>query len=173
MEINLAALREMHPRLPEDLALLMMTRAALGLQRNGHGSPVAIGLDVERVASKGSLAWLGSDLADLAQHDQNRVTEDGAEAVVLALAHQAQGWRIVRRLQQGEHADWLLEHTGEGPRQVIALEVSGVDRGTIATRISEKLALVARSADVDQRWAGVMGFEEPTAALRSTRGAQS
>ena len=56
---------------------------------------------------------------------------------------------------------------------MIALEVSGVDRGTIATRISEKLAQVARSADVDQRWAGVMGFEKPTAALRSTKEAQS
>src|SRR6476646_9947904 len=116
MEINLAALREMHPRLPEDLALLMTVRAGLGLQRNGHGSPVAISLDVELLATQGLLAWLGSDLADLAQHDQHRVTEDGAEAVVLALAHQARGWRVVRRLQQGEHADCLLEHTGEGQR---------------------------------------------------------
>ena len=42
MEIDLAELREMHPRLPEDLVLSLMTRgAALGLQRNAHGSPGA------------------------------------------------------------------------------------------------------------------------------------
>jgi hypothetical protein len=169
MEINLADLREMHPRLPEDIALLMTVRAALGLQRNGHGSPMTISLDVERVATQGLLAWLSSDLADLEQHDHNRVTEDGAEAVALAFAHRHQGWRVVRRMQREEHADWLLEHVSEGPRQVVALEVSGVDRGSIAARLAEKLSQVLRSADVDQRWAGVVGFEEPVATLRSTK----
>lgn len=32
MDLNLADLREMHPRLPEDLALVMIGRAALSLQ---------------------------------------------------------------------------------------------------------------------------------------------
>jgi hypothetical protein len=173
MEINLTQLREMHPRLPEDLALLMTVRAALGLQRNGHESPVAIDLDLERVASQGSLAWLGSDLAELGQHDHNRVTEDGAEAVALVLAHRHRGWRVVRRMQQGERGDWLLEQAGEGPRQLVALEVSGVDRGSIAGRLAEKLAQVARSVDVDQRWAGVVGFEKPMACLCSTKVARS
>jgi hypothetical protein len=172
MEINLADLREMHPRLPEDIALLMTVCAGLGLQRNGHGSPRAISLDVERVATQGVLAWLSSDLADLEQHDHNRVTEDGAEAIALAFAHRHRGWRVVRRMQPGEHADWLLEHTGEGPRQVVALEVSGVDRGKISSRLAEKLSQVAQSFDVDQRWAGVVGFEEPVAALRSTKAAR-
>jgi hypothetical protein len=48
---------------------------------------------------------------------------------------------------------------------VVALEISGVDRGSIVSRLSEKLAQVAKSTDVDQRWAGVVGFEAPTAAL--------
>jgi hypothetical protein len=173
MEINLAELREMHPRLPEDLAMVMMSRAALGLQRNGHGSPVEIRLDLERVGTLGLLAWPGSDLAYLEQHDSDRVTEDGAEAVALALVHRARGWRVVRRMQREEHADWLLEETGEGPRQVVALEVSGVDRGSIVTRLTEKLAQVARNDDVDQRWAGVVGFEEPEAALRSAKEVRS
>jgi hypothetical protein len=167
MEINLAELREMHPQLPEDLVLVMTARAALGLQRNGHVSPVDTSLEIERVARRGLLGWLGSDLNDLEQHDFDRVTEDGAEAVVLALAHQACGWRVVRRMQREEHADWLLEQLGEGPRQVVALEVSGVNRGSIAARLTEKLLQVARSDDVDQRWAGVVGFEEPAATLRS------
>jgi Mg-chelatase subunit ChlI len=169
MEIDLADLREMHPRLPEDLVLVMTTRAALGLQRNGHASPVAIHLDLEPSVIRGMLGWPGADLAALDQHDHNRVTEDGAEAVALALAHRDRGWRVVRRLQREEHADWLLEQLDEQERQVVALEVSGVDRGTIAPRLAEKLAQVARAEDVDQRWAGVVGFEQPTAALRSTK----
>jgi hypothetical protein len=72
-------------------------------------------------------------------------------------------------MQREEHADWLLEGGGEGGRQRIALEVSGVARGSITARLSQKLAQVAMSVDVDGRWAGVVGFEEPTTALRSTK----
>src|SRR5947209_8095079 len=142
MEIDLAELREMHPRLPEDLVLLMTVRAALGLQRNGHASPVAISLDLEPEAISGTLGWPGANLTELDQHDENRVTEDGAEAIALALAHRDRGWRVIRRMQREEHADWLLEHVDEAARQVIALEVSGVDRGKIASRLAEKLSQV-------------------------------
>ncbi|MFL6196169.1 MAG: hypothetical protein ACJ75H_18460 [Thermoanaerobaculia bacterium] len=172
MEINLSELRAMHPRLPEDVALLMTVRAALGLQRNGHESPVAIGLDLERVASQGLLFWPGSDLAELDQHDHDRVTEDGAEAIALALAHRHRGWRVVRRLQREERADWLLEPSGEAMGERIALEVSGVDRGSVTARLAEKLAQVAQSTDVDQRCAGVVGFEKPVACLCSTEAAR-
>ena len=72
-------------------------------------------------------------------------------------------------MQQGESADWLLEEPGQTPGRRIALEVSGVARGTITSRLTEKLKQVAESEDVDQRWAGVVGFEEPVAALRSSK----
>jgi hypothetical protein len=44
--------------------------------------------------------------------------------------------------------------------------VSGVDRGAIIVRMREKLAQVAKSCDVDHRWAGVVGFQSPETALR-------
>jgi hypothetical protein len=172
MNLNLAELREMHPQLPEDLALILLDRAGLGLQRNGHASPVGISLEIERAAIRGLLAWAASELGTMDQHDYDRVTEDGAEAVALALAHRNRGWRVVRRLQREEHADWLLEETGEAATQLVALEVSGVDRGSLAARIAKKLAQVSRSVDVDQRWAAVVGFEEPSATLRSTKAAR-
>lgn len=171
MEIDLADLREMHPRLPEDLALVMIGRAALSLQRNGHGAPVEIRLDVERTVSHGKLAWPGSNPGFLDQHDSKRLTEDGAEAIALALGHKARGWRVVRRLQQGENADWLLEEPSVGPKQRIALEVSGVAHGSISSRLTEKLKQVSRCEDVDQQWAGVVGFQQPVAALRSAKAA--
>jgi hypothetical protein len=147
--------------------LLLVDRAALGLQRNGHRSPVEISLDLKPAAMRGRLAWPGMDMRKLDQHDHHRITEDGAEAVVLALAHRHRGWRVVRRMQREEQADWLLEETAQGSRQMVALEVSGVDRGRINARLAEKLVQVSRCEDVDQRWAGVAGFEEPAAALRS------
>jgi hypothetical protein len=165
VDIDLAELREMHPRLPTDLALMMVGRAALALERNAHPSGVRLSLDVEQVLSSGTIAWPGADLSKIDQHDHNRITEDGAEAVVLALAHRHRAWRVIRRMQREEHADWLLEDARQGVRQVVALEISGVDRGSIRARLSEKLAQVAKSTDVDQRWAGVVGFEEPAAAL--------
>lgn len=161
----------MHPRLPVDLAFLLVTRAALGFGRNGHASGVGIGFDIQRVPSEGLLAWPGADLGEIEQHDSKRITEDGAEAVALALVHAYGGWRVVRRLQQGENADWLLEGSGSGKRRVVALEVSGVDRGSIAGCLRDKLIQVAKCREVDQRWAGVVGFEKPNAALHSTRAA--
>jgi hypothetical protein len=103
-------------------------------------------------------------MSKIDQHDHNRITEDGAEAMALTLAHRHRAWRVVRRMQRRENADWLLE---DARGDESALEVSGVDRGSIAARLSEKLKQVAKNADVDQRWASVVGFEEPTAALRS------
>ena len=108
-------------------------------------------------------------MSNMDQHDDNRITEDGAEAVALAVAHRYRAWRVIRRMQREEHADWLLEDAREGGRRLIALEVSGVNRGGLVARLSEKLAQVAKNTDVDQRWAGVIGFEEPIAALHFTK----
>jgi hypothetical protein len=47
VDIDLAQLREMHTRLPTDLALVMVGRAALALERNDHASGVRISLDLE------------------------------------------------------------------------------------------------------------------------------
>ena len=159
----------MHSRLPSDLALVMVERAALALERNAHTASVRLSVNMERILSSGLLSWPGADLSKLDQHDDNRITEEGAEAVALAVAHKPRAWRVVRRMQREEHADWLLEDVREAGRRVIALEVSGVNRGGIAARLSEKLAQVAESTDVDQRWAGVVGFEAPIAALHFTK----
>ena len=167
MEIDLARLREIHPRLPADVVLVMMGRAALALGRNGHESGVRLSVDLEQVIISCMLSWLGPELNAINQHDYHRITEDGAEAVALAVAHQHRAWRVVRRMQREEHADWLLEDMANEARTLIALEVSGVDRGSIASRLAEKLAQVANSVEVDQRWAAVVGFEQPATTIRS------
>jgi hypothetical protein len=169
MKIDLKKLREMHPELPGDVAVAMLVRAGLALQRNGHATGVAVSLRLERAERQGSLSWRHADINTIGLHDDNRITEDGAEAVTLAVFHKHFEWRVVRRMQREEHADWLLERTADAGRETAALEVSGVDRGSIASRLREKLGQVAKSSDVDQRWAGVVGFERPIAALESKK----
>ena len=126
-------------------------------------------LRLERILGQGLLSWSGADMGTIELHDYNRITEDGAEAVALVVMHQHLAWRVVRRMQREEYADWLLERRAQSGRQTAALEVSGVDRGSIASRLTQKLAQVAKSMDVDQRWAGVIGFEQPIAALDSKK----
>ena len=165
--IDLACLCDMHPRLPADMAWVMVTRAALGLQRHKHSSGANLHVANESMELGCVLTWPVAELGTAKQHDHNRITEDGAEAIALAVAHTSRSWRIVRRLQREEHADWLLDYQDNGVRKLVAFEVSGIDQGGIGGRLSEKLAQVARSTDVDQRWAGVVGFQQPEAALRS------
>lgn len=148
----------------------MVTRAALGLGRNKHSSGAEIQMDIERAVSRCALTWPAADPGVAEQHDENRITEDGAEAIALAVAHQTSSWRIVRRMQREEHADWLLEHHENGKRKLIAFEVSGIDRGSIRGRLREKLTQVAKNSDLEQRCAGVVGFEQPEAVLRSVDG---
>jgi hypothetical protein len=161
----------MHPQLPFDVALVMVGRAALALERNAHDPGASISLDLERVQSSGSLSWPRVGLSGIDQHDHNRITEDGAEVVALALAHRYRSWRVIRRIQQGEHADWLLEDLRDGERQFVALDISGVDDGSIRARLAQKLSQVSKNTEVDQRWACVVGFEEPIAALHFTEAA--
>ncbi|MCX7048150.1 MAG: hypothetical protein NTX50_22030 [Candidatus Sumerlaeota bacterium] len=165
--IDLARLCEMHPRLPIDMAAVMVARAALGLQQNKHAPGTNLQTDIESTKLCYILAWPLGNLRTAKQHDFKRITEDGAEAIALAVAHNTKAWRVIRRIQQEEHADWLMEHQDSVKRKLVAFEVSGVDKGSIEKRLREKLAQVAKSVDVDQRCAGVVGFEQPEATLKS------
>lgn len=169
MEIQIGRLREMHPRLPREVASLLMERAALALERSGHSSGVGVAWDCDYAPYEGTFSWPAADMGAIDQHDYGQITEDGAEAVALVLAHRHHEWRVLRRMQREEHADWLLEYHSEGGRELVALEVSGVARRGIRERVSEKLLQVSKCRDVDHRWAGVVGFERPTAALRNAR----
>lgn len=163
--IDLSRLAEMHPNLGRDVASVMTLRAALGLARNKHTSGVELQMDIEQEESMRAIAWPTSDFDMAEQHDAKRITEDGAEAIALAVAFETQDWCVHRRLQQGEHADFLLKHQRSGAK--IAFEVSGVDRGSIQRRLREKLAQVAENADYEDRCAAVVGFEKPEIAIRS------
>jgi hypothetical protein len=63
-----------------------------------------------------------------------------------------------RRLQQKEHADWLLQND----KGWLALEVSGTAEGEPSTRLKEKKQQVGRCSLAAERLAVVVAFNRPT-----------
>lgn len=105
MRLDLMELKSMHPLLPASTALEYGHRAAVGLGRHLHVSGVALATLIENKDRDASLHWVLAPAGDVEQLDHNRITEDAAEAVALALVHVAQGWVVRRRLQRGESAN--------------------------------------------------------------------
>lgn len=112
--------------------------------------------------SRAALDWDLVDLTTSLQLDRHRVTEDAAEAVALVLVWIARQWVVEKRLQRWQSADWLLV-APNGER--IAMEVSGIDGSFDRRRLREKLRQVGAVKFCEQRFASVVAFAEPTAAL--------
>jgi hypothetical protein len=71
---------------------------------------------------------------------------------------------VLRRLPEGESADWLLCDEGGA---LVALEMSGTDVGDVEARMRAKLTQVARNEDGETLSACVIRSLEPTAWLRN------
>jgi hypothetical protein len=129
----------------------------LALQRSGHTSPVPVELDDDGLKASAEIEWLSQTLALLDVLDNNRLTEDGAEAVAITYANSKAGWVVKRRLQRGEFADWLLRNeTGW-----LALEVSGTIAGDAFARLKEEQRQVARCSLPAERLDIVVMFDAP------------
>lgn len=155
-------LKNMHPLLPASTAVEYGHRAALGLERHRHEPGVSLAALIESEARQASLHWAPSAAGEEDQLDRDRVTEDAAEAIALALAHGALGWVVRRRLQRRQFADWLLR---DPAGQLVALEVSGLDHGKEEGRLREKLEQVRRTLAAEQRAACVVQLSAPRATL--------
>lgn len=162
MKLDLERLKEIHPVLPAATAAERAHLGALALQRR-HAPGVVAEVRLAAASHEATLHWTLRPEADAGQVDPRRMTEDGAEAVALSLIHAERGWVVVRRLAQGEHADWLVRETKT--RRLVALEVSGTDDGDGTARMRQKLAQVSQSTAARARAACVVGFLEPHAAL--------
>ena len=162
--LDLSQIESMHPLLPPTTAHDLVTRAAVALQRRNHqpGDRITAVLpgSERRVAIELRWELVPAEFVD--RLDERRITEDGAEAVALALVSVRYGWVVRRRLQQGESADWLLRDPDGG---LIALEVSGVDGDRDTRRVTAKLDQVSRCTAAGRRAACVVAFGPPFADL--------
>jgi hypothetical protein len=95
------------------------------------------------------------------------VTEEGAEAIGLAVATSRGIWRVRRRLQArlAEGADWLMVDASTGA--TIVLEIGGTDEEALASILARKIRQ-ARCSPFSERGtpaACVVRFLEPSVAL--------
>lgn len=132
--------------------------AGLALQRAGHVSPVSTRIDHDGAESTAKLEWFLQDMEGLKMHDNNRVTEDGAEAVAISYVRSKEGWIAKRRWQRWEYADWLLQNSAGW----LAMEVSGTAEGDPVARLKEKKQQVARCKLSADRLAVVVAFDRPS-----------
>ena len=160
--IDLDALRLMHPSLPRGVAEALATAAVIALERR-HQPGVALQLELAEGDVSEQLMWQPRPASDARMMEAKRATEDGAECIALAVAHQHRGWRLLRRLQSGsaEHADWLLEESATGRK--IVLEISGTDEGPLERRVRDKRGQAALAARMGAPVASVIRFLEPRA----------
>lgn len=162
MQVDLRLLKHHHPLLPASLVRILAHCAAIALDRQRHEPGIGLQVRLDAFQAEAVLDWDQPRASDVLQFDQYRVTEDGAEAIALSLVSSARGWVVLRRLQRGEFADWLLRDS-EGQR--IALEVSGIAGSLDMTRLSEKLQQISRARITPLRYACVVAFARPEAAL--------
>lgn len=156
MKLALQDLSAIHQALrgnPTELARY----GALALQRAGHVSPVRADIEHDGRAADASIEWHLQDWKVVSTLDQNRITEDGAEAVAISYAHGSGGWLVKRRLQRGEYADWLMQSNGRW----LALEVSGTATGDAYARLRAKQEQVRQCTLQAERLAVVVGFAQP------------
>ena len=164
MEFDLTRLGEMHPLLAKSTAQEYAYRSAIGLGRHGHEPGVRLKLNWTDRSGPSTLHWRVARAGAAAQLDFHRVTEDTAEAVALAVVHVVKGWVVLRRLQRGEFADWLLIDRG---KSLVAMEVSGVDTTDVAgRRMREKVEQAKLCKIPGKKAACVVELQPPRSRMR-------
>lgn len=162
MLLDLHRLNEMHPLLPPSEAAGYAYRGALALQRGGHAPGVATTVDDCGTPVGTTVGWVGVDPSGEGQVDRISITEDGATAFSLAFLSVARGWTVELRLQRFQFGDWLMiDSAGD----YVALEVSGIEGDYLPGRLREKLDQVRKVPFCDARFASVVAFGAPQAAL--------
>lgn len=156
MKIELHKLIEYHPKL-RGHAIDYGRSGALALQRANHRSPVKTTVFENGTTFETVVSWRRAQMTTLVSTDDNRLTEDGAEAVALGYIRQVGGWTIKRRTRRGEFADWVLEKDSSW----CAMEISGVAVGDASGRLRQKVAQVRRCTLPAARLAVVVQFESP------------
>lgn len=163
MILDLASFPFRHPKVPQQQAQAMLLHAAVALQRH-HSPGVSHSVKVQNQVLNGTLTWEASCDADAEQLDDNSATELGAEVVVLTLANAVEGWKVRRRLQRGESADWLLSDP-EG--NLVAFEVSGTVEGSLEARATVKRKQVGLAGVCRTKAIGIVRFCVPQSVVET------
>lgn len=167
--IDLDDVASLCPGLRVETGEPLVFRAVMALQRR-HKTGVELLGTVRGNDLREALTWKKRPAALAPFEDFNRVTEEGAEIIALALAGQRCGWTVKRRLQstRAEGADWLMK---SGADKVI-LEVGGTDKADLKARYGQKItqAQTASWPKGTLLAACVVSFVEPRVLFWSSDG---
>lgn len=154
--------------LPQESMSALLLRAAVALERR-HSPGVHLTGRVDQQAFDEELQWRALTPQLREYEDANRVTEEGAEAIALALCGSKSSWRVIRRMQsrKAEGADWLLLDPSSGTK--VVLEVGGTDEGDLDSLLQRKIKQAKASpfAAKSRPAACVVRFVEPSALMWS------
>lgn len=152
--------------LPSEAGSVLGYRAVVALQRR-HRPGVRLKGEVPGKQLDEELRWKEREAEASSYEDMNRVTEEGAEAIALALACSSGALVVERRLQSrlAEGADWLLRDPQTGSK--VVLEVGGTDEQNLTALLERKVAQARRSPFSARSTpaACVVRFLEPRAIL--------
>jgi len=158
--LDLERLVEAHPKLSLVRAAELAECAALALEARGHEPGIELAIEFLEDRNAARVAWTRRGPANASMRNAHRITEDGADGVTLAVIG-TRKWRVLRCLQRGTYADWLVvDETGTER----ALEVAGTAEGDLAAALRREQAQVDRSP-YSQRSVCVVRFAEPRLVL--------
>jgi len=158
------------PELPKEKAAMLGASAAAALSHH-HQSPKQLRVQLLHEELRYELSWTPPSTGDIPFLGARRiVVEWGAECVALMVLCRRVGWRPVRRLIDGEAADWLL---ADDSGAELAVEVSGTDQRAMRVVMAEELKQLDRCREGERRFAFVVRFVEPEAQMVEHEGAQT
>ena len=154
-----------HTGLTPGLSQSLHEAARVCLSRH-HLSPSTFLIDDNRVQLSASARWESPTLRERrAWADDDRTTENGAEACALAALELTRGLVAVERCRRGTGADYFVsvsEVVVDDIEDAMRFEISGTDRGAreeIVRRLRGKITQVRRGQDTRPGIAAVVGFE--------------
>jgi len=167
-----------HPGITEHQSGALCEAAAVCLARH-HSPPKQFAVRCDEENHTVGLNWpMPSRQVLSSQANTDDATRDGAYAISLLFVNNILHLVAVGRAEKGSGADWLVTRpetaethaTGfpilEGP-DIYRLEVSGVDRGTLRSRMKMKEQQLLRGNSSCPGIAAVVGFERAEVQMRS------
>jgi hypothetical protein len=155
------ALPERHPALSPGVALAGVEACEVSLVRR-HEPPTTTIVEDAGNAAEIRLIWeLPSESVRHAWRDHAQATEKGAEILAILCVETRRGLVAVERALRGSRVDYYLAEPGAGIEAAAALEVGGIDDGSIKHLLGQKCLQASRNPDRLPALAAAVRFADP------------
>jgi len=158
-------LLERHAGLSNGIAESLVEAAGVALARR-HEPPTPLRITEGEQHLDLALQWVVPDeRVRRAWGDLARATEWGAEALAIVSVDEFRGMVVVERALRGSFVDFYVGVAGGDLERAAALEVAGVDDGSIESLLRDKVAQARQNQDRLPVLAVAVRFREPCVRL--------